>query len=72
MADNGKGAVVQGMQRWHGAAAADPDQAGGEELGRQLAGQVETGIVPGQRENRSIYCFYFIFNNRINSKLITL
>ncbi len=33
-ADNGVGAVVQRMQRRHGAAAADPDQGGGEELGR--------------------------------------
>ncbi len=33
-ADDGEGAVVQRMQRRHGAAAADPDQGGGEELGR--------------------------------------
>ncbi len=33
-ADNGVGAVVQRMQRRRGAAAADPDQGGGEELGR--------------------------------------
>ena len=33
-AENGVGAVVQRMQRRRGAAAADPDQGGGEELGR--------------------------------------
>ncbi len=33
-ADNGIGAIVQRMQRRRGAAAADPDQGGGEELGR--------------------------------------
>ena len=55
-AENGVGAVIQRMQRRRGAAAADPDQGGGEELGRQLAGQagVGAGIVPGQRVNRSI------------------
>ncbi len=47
-ADNSEGAVVQRLERRH-SAAADPDQAGREELGWQLAGQVKTGagIVPG-------------------------
>ncbi len=35
-ADNGEGAVVQQMQWRHGTAAADPDQEGREELGRNL------------------------------------
>jgi hypothetical protein len=33
-ADDGEGAVVQRMEWRHGTAAADPDQAGREELGR--------------------------------------
>jgi hypothetical protein len=54
---------VRGGVRWHTAAdfaavspgaAADPNQPGREELGRQLAGQAGTGIVPGQRKSRSI------------------
>jgi hypothetical protein len=53
-ADDGVGAVVQRPERWHSAAAADPNQSAGEELGRQLAGQVKTGVMPGQRKSRSI------------------
>ncbi len=55
-ADDGVGAIVQRPEQWHGAAAADPDQPGREELGRQLAeqGQAGTGILPGQRKRRSI------------------
>ncbi len=54
-ADDGIGAVVQRPKRRHGAAAADPDQTGGEELGWQLAGQghAGTGIVPGQEKSRN-------------------
>jgi hypothetical protein len=53
--DDSVGAVVQLPQRRHGAAAADPDQPGVEELGRQLAGlgQAGTGIVPGQGKSRN-------------------
>jgi hypothetical protein len=32
--DDGVGAVIQQLERRHGAAAADPDQSGREELGR--------------------------------------
>jgi hypothetical protein len=32
--DDYVGAVVQRLEQWHGAAVADPDQAGGEEFGR--------------------------------------
>ncbi len=32
--DDGKGAIVQRLERQNSAAAADPDEAGGEELGR--------------------------------------
>ncbi len=32
-ADGGEGAVVQRLEQWHSATAADPDQAGGYELG---------------------------------------
>ncbi len=53
-AEDGVGAVIQRSERRHGAAAADPDQGGGEELGWQLAGQAGARIVPGQRVNRSI------------------
>jgi hypothetical protein len=53
-ADNGEGTIVQQLERQHGAAAADPDQAGGEELIRQLAGQAGSGVIPGQRKSRNI------------------
>ncbi len=55
-AENGEGAIVQQLEWQNGVAAADPDYAGGVELSRQLAGQVETGtgITPGQRKSRSI------------------
>jgi hypothetical protein len=54
--DNGKGAVVERLERRHGAAAADPNQVGKEEVGWQLSRQVKTGagIVPGQGISRSI------------------
>jgi hypothetical protein len=59
---NNEGAVVQRLERRHGAAAVDPDEAGGEELGWQLAGQVKTGagIVPRQRISRS--CLALCYN----------
>jgi hypothetical protein len=54
----GEGAVIQQLERRHVDAVAYPDEAGREELGWQLAGQVKTragaGIVPGQRISRSI------------------
>ncbi len=55
-ADDGVGPIVQRSKQRHGTAAEDPDQPGGEELGRQLAGQVKTGagVMPGQRKSRSI------------------
>ncbi len=55
-ADDSIGAVVQRPEQWHSAAAADPDQLGGEELSQQLAGQGQAGtrIVPGQRKSKSI------------------
>jgi hypothetical protein len=51
--DDGVGAVVQRPERQHGAAAADPDQSGGEELGRQLAGETGAAVMPGQRKSRN-------------------
>jgi hypothetical protein len=39
-AENSEGAVVEGLERRDGAVALDPDEAGGEELGWQFAGQL--------------------------------
>jgi hypothetical protein len=49
----GVGAVVQRLERCDGAAAADPDEAGGEELGRQLAGKAGAAVMPGQGKSRN-------------------
>jgi hypothetical protein len=70
--DDGVGAVVERLERRHGAAATDPDQAGGEEAGWQLAGQARAGMVPGQRKSSSIQGIFKICYNRINSKFIRL
>ncbi len=53
-AENSEGAVVEGLERRDGAVALDPDEACGEELGWQFAGQLGARIVPGQRKSRSI------------------
>ncbi len=71
-ADDGVGAVVKRLEQRHSAAAADPDQAGGEEAGWQLAGQARAGMVPGERKSSSIQGIFKICYNRINSKFIRL
>ncbi len=45
IAQHGIGSIVEGMERWDSAAATNPDEAGGEQLGWQLAEQLGAGIV---------------------------
>ncbi len=42
---------------FHPATTMDPDEGGGEELGWQLAGQLDARIVPRQRRSRGIQSF---------------
>jgi hypothetical protein len=56
-AQNGVGAVIERLQRWDDAAMMDPDEGGGEELGWQLAGQLDARIVLRQGRIRNIQSF---------------
>jgi hypothetical protein len=49
-----RGAIVEQLERSDDAAATDPDEGGGEELGWQLAGQLGTRILPRQGKSRNI------------------
>jgi hypothetical protein len=55
--EKGMGAVVEGMERGNNAAALDPDEVAVEEISWELAGQLVTQIVPGQRKSWSIQRF---------------
>jgi hypothetical protein len=55
--EEGMGAVVEGMERGNNAAALDPDEVAVEEISWELAGQLVTQIVPGQRKSWSIQRF---------------
>ncbi len=57
VAQNSIGAVVERLERWDDAAMTDPDEGGGEELSWQLAGQLDTRIVPRQGRSRIIQSF---------------
>ncbi len=73
-AEDGIGAAVQLLERRHGATAADPDEAGGEEVGWQLSGQVKTGSgagAPAKKKQEHLKSFG-TFNKRFHSKLIRL
>ncbi len=72
MAQNGVAAVVEQVERWDHAAAMDPDEGGGEELGLQLAGQLDARIVPRQRRSRGIQSFWKSFDNGINRNFLSL
>jgi hypothetical protein len=72
MAQNSIGSVVEQLERWDHAATMDPDVGGGEELGWQLAGQLDAGIVPRQGRSRGIPGFWKIFDNRINREFFIL
>jgi hypothetical protein len=52
-ADDGVGAVIQQLEQQDGAVAADPDEAGREELGWQLAGKTGAAVMPGQGKSRN-------------------
>ncbi len=56
-AQNGVGAIVEWLERWDHAAWMDPDEGGREELGWQLAWQLDARIVPRQRDSRNIQGF---------------
>jgi hypothetical protein len=47
---NREGAVIEGQEQQDGAAAPDPDEAGGEELGWQSAGQLGAGLCLGREK----------------------
>jgi hypothetical protein len=53
-AQNGVGAVVEWLERWDDATTMNPGEGGGEQLGWQLAGQLDSRIVPRQRKSRGI------------------
>ncbi len=57
MVQNCVRAIVERLERWDDAAMMDPDEGGGEELGWQLAGQLDARIVPRQRRSRGIQSF---------------
>jgi hypothetical protein len=56
-AEDGVGAVVERVKGWDDAAAPDPDEGGGEEVGWQLVWQLGARIVPGQGNSRSMQGF---------------
>jgi hypothetical protein len=57
MPQDGVGAVVGVVERRDGAAAAQPDEGGAQQLVWQLGQQLGTEIVPGQGKSRSIPSF---------------
>ncbi len=65
-AEDGVGDVVEREKGGDNTAAPDPDEAGAEEISRELAGQLATQIVPGKRKSRSIQRLFF-FNFEIVS-----
>jgi hypothetical protein len=60
------------VERWDYAAMTDPDEGGREELGWQLAGQLDAGIVPRQRRSRGIHSCRKIFDNGIKRNFPSL
>jgi hypothetical protein len=54
LAEDGVGAVVERLERGDHAATPDPDEAGAKEISQELAWQLVTRIVPGQRKLKSI------------------
>jgi hypothetical protein len=60
LAEDGTGAVVEGVERRNHATAPDPNEAG-VKISRELAGQLATQIVPVQGKRRSIQRFQKIF-----------
>jgi hypothetical protein len=63
---NGLGAILERLERWDDAATTALDEGGREELGWQLAGQLDARIVPRQGKSRKI------FDDRINRKFFIL
>ena len=72
MGDDGEGAVVGALEQRADGVAANPDEAGADEVIWQLVWQLLTGIVPRQGKNRSIYCGSKFFTNILNSNFIIL
>ncbi len=54
---NGVEAVVERLERWDNASKTDPDKGSREELGWQLAGQLDARIVPRQGRSQNIPSF---------------
>ncbi len=57
-AKDGVGSIIEGLERGNHDAAPGPDEASTEEISRELAQQLVTRIVPGQR-NRSTQKVFF-------------
>jgi hypothetical protein len=53
-AGDGVRAIAKVVERGNQAATPDPDEAGAEEISRELTGKLATRILPGQRKSRSI------------------
>ncbi len=66
---NGAGAVVERLERWNDAALMDPDEGGREELHWQLARQLDTRIVPRQRNSGNIQLWPCL--RRASSRTVT-
>jgi hypothetical protein len=60
------GAITEWLKGWNQAAPTDPDEGGGEQLGWQLAGQVDARIVPRQRRGRNMQGFGKFVENGVN------
>jgi hypothetical protein len=58
-AENGVGSIIEGLKRKNHAAAPGPDEGGAEEISQELAQQLVTQIVPGQRKSTSTRNFFF-------------
>ncbi len=55
------GAIIERVERGDHATVPDPDVAGAEEISREIARQLATQIVRGQRKSRIIQRFFFNF-----------
>jgi hypothetical protein len=60
-AEDGVGSIIEGLERENHTAARGPDEAGAEEISQELAQQLVTQIVSGQRKSTSTRKFFFLF-----------
>ncbi len=60
------GAIIERLKGWNQVAPMDPNEGGQEQLGWQLAGQVNARIVPGQRRHRNMQGILKFCDNGVN------